>query len=169
MKKGLIVFGILLVISIIGFLYFRNTEKEVKIDTEDSDYIYINAEKESRNIKEEEKKPFIEINMNNYLDKYQENERVVFFIGRDSCQYCQIVIPILQKISKEKDIDIYYLNTDSFTEEDKETLQNSNEYFSSSFKVPLLFITKKEEILDKTNGILDTDHYLKFLKDNSII
>ena len=170
-KKNIgITLGIILVLVALIVISSVITPKgENNSLSEDAKSIYDNAVKESESITANERKDYIEIDMNIYLEKYKQEEASFVLVGRDSCQYCQIAEPILQKISKEYNFDIYYLNTDHFTQEDKEMLLDSNEFFEGGFGTPLVLLIEKETIKAHVDGLLDYSNYVAFLKEYSFI
>ena len=98
----------------------------------------------------------------------QENNNVII-ITRTGCKYCEIAKPLLQKIAKEYDLNIYDLNTANFTEEDKDNFLASNEVFQESFGTPYLMIVNNESMIANQQGVTDYEHYVIFLKENQII
>ena len=167
-KKILIVIGIIVLVVLL-IISFNIEEKDTSVVSENPDVILSNAEKESTEVKENEKKKLEEINLDKYIEYYEGNQKSVVLIARPTCHYCQIAEPIIQKISKEKDIVINYLNTDNFTEEDQTRFKESNEEFKEGFGTPMLLIIGDNEIKDMVDGLTDKYHYIKFLEDNGII
>ena len=76
---------------------------------------------------------------------------------------------ILQKLAKEYQLDIYYLNTEEVNKEDQEKFINSNELFQSNFGTPFLVIVKQGKIIEHVAGAVDTNHYLQAFKKSGII
>ena len=66
-------------------------------------------------------------------------------------------------------IDINYLNTDNFQDEDSQKLINSDSYFSEGFGTPLLLVIGDGSIKDRLDGLSDTKHYIEFLKKNGYV
>ncbi len=174
-KKIFITIGIcLLVITLLSLSFFIDSDNKESADgqlSEDPNTIINNAQKQSANVKENEKKEFTEIKMNNYLEYYSGSEAKIVLIGYPACSYCQIAEPILQNIAYEYNLEINYLNTDNFTEEDKKALSESNEFFSKNegFGTPLVLIVKDKEIVNKVDGLTDYEHYKKFFKSEGLI
>ena len=166
MKKKISIILIILFIVILFVVCFFLTPKT---EDEPSGDILTRAQEESSAILESERKDFEEVNVSSYLEKYRSDELNIVLIGRTTCPYCQIAEPILQKISKEYNLTIFYLNTDYVTQDEKESLLSSDEFFNSSFGTPLLMIVGKEEIVDTLEGLADYDQYISFLKKNEFI
>ena len=162
------------IIALIGLLVLSfiigsdNNDNQI-IESEDPDTIYKNAQIESSTIKESEMKDYINIDMSTYLEKYHQEESSFVLIGRDSCEYCKLAEPILKKLSKDYNFDIHYLNTDTFTIEDRDSLLNSDEFFNESFGTPLILIVGQGKIIGHVDGLTDTSHYIKFLRESNFI
>lgn len=166
-EKILLIVGIILVVGIVIISIFI-TPKEGKEITgsENAEQIIANAMAESEAVKEEEKKDFIEIDVATYMNYYQGSEKKLVLVGRPGCQYCQIAEPILKNIAFEQDLEIYYLNTDNFSEDDQTTFVQSDDYFSGGFGTPLLLSVQNGNILDATEGLTDKAHYEQFFEKN---
>ena len=128
-----------------------------------------NAQEESSVITDEDKKDFESIDVDQYIEFYNGSENKVVFIGRPTCSYCQIADPIVRKINKDYDLNIYYPNTDEFSGDDEATFVKSDEFLEEGYGTPMLFIVSNGEIVDKVDGLTDTAHYIEFLKTNNII
>ena len=137
--------------------------------TSSTDEILNNAQDESSVITDDDKKDFESIDVNEYLDFYNGSENKVIFIGRPTCSYCQIADPIVRKINKDYDLNIYYLNTDEFSGDDETAFVKSDEFLANGYGTPMLFIVSNGGIVDKVDGLTDTAHYIEFLETNKII
>lgn len=168
-KKWLGITGV--VVLVIGLIIISSfiTPNKGESSTENIKEIIYNAQEESEKVKEEEQKEFIEINIDEYLNKYNGEEKTLVLIGRPTCHYCQIAEPILHNIAYNYDITINYLNTDNFQNDDGRKLVESDQFFSEGFGTPLLLVVSNGNINDKINGLTDTKHYKEFLKENGYI
>lgn len=167
-KKTFGIIGIVLVVILLLVSCSIKSDKEEK-SSDDIQTIINNAQKESRNVKEEEQKEFTEINVDEYLNKYNGEEKSIVLIGRPTCHYCQIAEPIIHNIAYKYDLNIFYLNTDNFQDGDSEKLVNSDSFFSSGFGTPLLLVLSNGSINSKVDGLTDTNHYVEFFKSNGFI
>lgn len=167
-KKTFGIIGIVLVVILLIVSCSIKPDKEEK-SKDDIQTIINNAQKESENVKEEEKKEFTEINIDEYLNKYNGEEKSIVLIGRPTCHYCQIAEPILHNIAYKYDLNIYYLNTDNFQDGDSQKLVNSDSFFSEGFGTPLLLVLSNGSINSKVDGLTDTNHYVEFFKSNGFI
>lgn len=165
------VFGIIGVILIVLLLLISSsvTKDKETSSSDDIQTIISNAQEESENVKENEQKEFIDISIDDYLNKYNGEESSLVLIGRPTCHYCQIAEPILHNIAYKYNIDINYLNTDNFQDGDGQKLVESDSFFTNGFGTPLLLVVSNGSINDKQDGLTDTNHYIKFLKKNGYI
>jgi len=168
-KKIGIIIGIILLTALLIASVFITPKGDSNMSSSDSKSVYDRALAESAVVKAEERRPYTDIDVNTYLDKYFEEDKSIILLGRDSCHYCQTAEPILQKISKDFNLEIFYLNTDTFTEQDVNDFISSNEVFQNEFGTPFLFIVHQGKIVDKIDGLVDTTSYIDFLKTNGMI
>lgn len=173
-KKGLKIAGIVIGVLIVLVLAFTVGNKEEKTTTtaelsNNPSDILENAKKESAAVTEKDKKEFPQIDVDTYLEYYNGSEEKLILLARPTCGYCQIAEPILQKMAKDYDITIYYLNTDNFTDESQAKFIQSDELFQSGFGTPLLLIVKEGAIVDKVDGLTDTAHYKEFFTGHGYI
>lgn len=161
------VFGIIGVILIIVLL-IASCSLSPKEESDTTDTLTI-ATKEAASIKEEEKKEFTNINIDEYINAYNGEEKTLVLVARPTCHYCQIVEPILHNIAYKYSININYLDTDDFQEDDFQKFIESNEYFSEGFGTPMLLVVSNGTINDMVDGVTDTKHYIEFLKEYKFI
>lgn len=171
-NKILIISGIVLAVILIVISSMIGTDSNnTKTDkvTEDGQTIVTNAQKESEAVKDDEKKDFTQIDVDKYLEYYAGEENKIVLIARPTCHYCQIAEPILQNISFKYDIEINYLNTDEFSDDDQTKFVNSDETFKDGFGTPFLLVVSNNKIVSSISGLTDEAHYLSFFKSNGFI
>lgn len=167
-KKYYGIVGVLIVVVLLIISFSVNPNKKTS-SSENTKDIITNAQIESESVKEEETKEFTEIRVDDYLSMYNGEETSLILIGRPTCHYCQIAEPILHNIAYKYDININYLNTDNFQDDDSQKLIESDSFFSNGFGTPLLIVVSNGKINDKVDGLTDTKHYVDFLKENGYI
>ncbi len=169
-SKIFLVIGIVLIIGvlIISILVSPNDEDGEKTISNDPDTILDNAKKESKKVKDSEKKDFKIISIDDYFELLQGNDSSIILIGRDGCQYCQIAEPIIHKIAKKYDLDINYLGLDDLEQEDLDRLLNSSDKLSG-VGTPVILIVSNNDVIDKYDGMTDTAHYEEFFEKNNFI
>ena len=140
-----------------------------KSSSTDAETILTNAQNESSAVKDKEKKDFTQINVDKYLEYYAGSENKIVLLARPTCHYCQIAEPIIQNIAYKYDIDINYLNTDNFSDDDQKKFINSDDTFKNGYGTPYLMIVANNKIVDSVDGVTDTNHYEEFFKKNGYI
>ena len=171
-NKILVILGIVLAVILIIICSMVGTDSNnTKTDKvmEDGQTIVTNAQKESEAVKDDEKKEFTQINVDKYLEYYAGEENKIILVARPTCHYCQIAEPILQNISFKYNIEINYLNTDEFSDDDQTKFINSDDTFKDGFGTPFLLIVSNNKIVSSVNGLTDEAHYISFFKTNSFI
>ena len=174
MNNKKMIIGIVAIVCLLTISFFispkdETAKKENNSLSDDANVILTNAQKESESVKETEKKEFVSINVNDYLNYFNSPDQKLVLIGRPTCQYCEIAEPILHNIAFEYNIDIHYLNIDDFSEEDTTNFYHSDESFSEGFGTPTLLSVGNGGIQDKVDGLTDKAHYIEFLKLNKYI
>ena len=171
-KKAIIVtttfLAILLLLLVVATLMGRKVDKVDTINR-DAETIISTAVRESKAVKNNEKKDFTQIDVEKYLELLSKPDNQIVLVARPTCHYCQIAEPIIQNIMYEYDIGLYYLNIDSFDEEDQNNFITSNEYFTNGFGTPMLLCIKEGQIVDMIDGLMDRYGYIEFLKTYGLI
>ena len=167
---GILLVGIVIILLIVASVAGSNKkETNTEKEQENVEVILANAQEESKKITAEEQKQLPEINMDTYLEYYNGEEAKLVLLARPTCGYCQVAEPIIKKIAKDYNIDIAYLNTDNFQENDQEKLMHSDEFFKEGFGTPVLLCVGQGKIIDKVDGLTDTNHYISFFQRNNFI
>ena len=167
-KYGLIGIGVILVILIIVSCVVKVDNKDKELSN-DSEVVLNNAQNESEAVVDSEKGEFTQIDINQYLEMYNGSEKKIVLIARPTCGYCQIAEPIIQNLIYKYNLEINYLNTDNFGDDDDATLVQSDELFSSGYGTPMLLVVGNGSIISNVDGLTDTAHYEQFFKENGFI
>lgn len=165
--KTILIVAFVVIICLIGFFvsssksitYSDGTETATE---EEQNLILEQATKDAGEVSDDERTQPKEISIQDYLDLYKADTYSVVLISRPTCQYCKIATPILENIIYESKVEINYLNSDNFSEEDNKTLISSDDYFESGYGTPLLLIVGKNEIKDQVAGLVDKETYESF-------
>ncbi len=112
---------------------------------------------------------FIKIDVNKFIEILNSSELSLVYIGRPNSKSCAMYLPILENVTKEKKIKVYYLNTDTIdTENEWNALSNSNDLFKKNWFVPATFIVKSNKIIAYKMETMDNEDLLKFLDKNGL-
>lgn len=98
---------------------------------------------------------FIDITIDEYLEKLNGDEKSIIYIARPTCSFCTKQAPILKKIASKYELEIYYLDTTNFYDssiqdytEDGYKLINSSEVYQEGFGTPNTIVVSNGEIID---------------------
>lgn len=141
-----------------------STSKSTETTEQDDTGILQQATKEAGEISDDERTSPNEISIDEYINLYGSSDYSLVLISRPTCQYCKIATPIIENIIYEKNVNINYLNSDNFSEEDNNKLISSDGYFSEGYGTPLLLVVGNNSIKDKIEGLTSKDSYEAFFK-----
>ena len=172
-KKTGIILGILAVVVILVCFLTTNVDgtgkKESIKGATTAEEIMQNAQNEADSVLDDERVSLNSISVDEYLNIYSGDSNALIFVGSDSCPYCAIAKPIIENLAYKYDLDIYFLNSGNFADDDESKFIKSNEYFSSGFGIPMLLYVGNNELINMVDGLTDTEHYVDFLSVNEII
>lgn len=126
-------------------------------------------QQESSSISDDEKKELTDIDVDKFLSLKKKSEASIIYIARPTCSYCQIEEPIMKNIAYKYDIEINYLNTDNFEDDDQSKLVSSDDYFSEGFGTPLILVVKDNSIVEKKEGLTSSKDLIEMFKTNGFI
>ena len=91
---------------------------------------------------------FIEIGALDFQNKINSNDTYIFFVGRDTCPACRSFKPTAIEFSSKEKINIYYVNTTNFSDNDWNIM---NEIANISY-IPTIIISKNNQIIYNEYG-----------------
>ena len=95
-----------------------------------------------------------------YQEKIDNKEHFVVIIERATCSYCQDFMPVAEDFAKDKKVPIYYVDTDTFSEEDWEKFEKSITFFKEagdSWGTPTTVVQAGRETVTSISGVTDED------------
>lgn len=117
-----------------------------------------------------ENNSFVKINVNKYLDVLKSSDLSIIYIGRDSSKSCEAFASVLEEVSVEYSLKVYYLDTDILdTNEEWEKINTSNELFKKDWFVPTLLLTKDNKVLAYKMETMNKNNLVYFLEKNKIL
>lgn len=112
---------------------------------------------------------FVKIDVNRFVGVLNSSELSLVYIGRPNSKSCAMYLPILESVTQEENIKVYYLNTDTIdTEKEWNTLSNSNDIFKKNWFVPATLIVKDKKVVAYKMETMDNEDLLKFLNKNGL-
>lgn len=112
---------------------------------------------------------YIEITYDEYEEKIENDDHFIIVISRKGCKYCELYKPVVEEITDEYEIPIYYLDLLHMTDTQYIKLGTSNDYLmENSWGTPTTLYMHGEEVIDAIGGYVDEEELEDFL-DNYFI
>jgi len=158
----------LILVSVIFVIYFIN------LSSFQSNAAIVEPINETKKVSVEESslfkeylkstKDFEKLSADEVITKTNNNESFFLYFGRATCPYCREFVPKLDKVSKEKNVVITYLDT-----EDTDTdiaIQKLREQYDVEFVPTLINISNQGNNVTVFNANNDSlDEFLDYLVD----
>jgi len=114
-------------------------------------------------------KSYKEISYDELNNKLSNNENFVFVVGQESCHNCVSFKVVMDKIIKEENIKVYYV--DSAKLKDNEELVLTNQFFADRGQIytPVMFVIEGGHLKSKQVGYKNYSVTKEFLIDNGIV
>ena len=112
-----------------------------------------------------------EIGYEDFDRKINSDDKNIFLITKDTCKYCKETMILLNQVSSNNNLDIYYINIVNMDSDLSIKVENKIKSigFSDGFSTPLLIITEKDKIIDYSIGVSTIDFYEEMFKENGLI
>ncbi len=117
-----------------------------------------------------------------YIDKVNSKEYTIAVFGYESCSYCGLYLPVINKIAGDYNLDIYYFDSENYDENElkkiKEldltipaecTLNGKDAEFSGSYPKPMTIITRKGKLEGCIRGYVTEETVLNKLREFKIV
>lgn len=111
------------------------------------------------------------INLNEFNNLLNNNEKNIIVIGKDECKYCDSVTTTLNDIAINYDIKINYLNVgkidSSISLEVEEKLMELN--YNDGFTTPMVIVVENNKLLNYVIGFASEQYFVDIFTENGII
>lgn len=67
---------------------------------------------------EEEIAYIVPENANELIKKIKSKDYTILVIGQNDCNYCQLYIPVFNKVAKDNNLDIYYIDSKTYNQDE---------------------------------------------------
>ena len=105
-----------------------------------------------------------QITYDQYETMVDNDDAFVVIIERAGCSYCTMYMPIVEEVADEKEIPIYYIDTDTLTTDEMNELNNNNSYLKrNNWGTPTTLFMLGNRVLDTISGYTDKENVLAFL------
>lgn len=111
----------------------------------------------------------IKVDYSAYKSKVENNENFIIVIERTGCSYCEMYMPVLEDVTKELSIPVYYIDTAELSEEDYNELNNTNKYLKRNrWGTPTTLLMSGNNVVDSLGGYVEKDSFVKELVNENI-
>lgn len=154
-KSDMILIGAVIVVIIVSIFAMKGTSAKVTIDTP----VTLTGEV-----------GFNEMTYTEYETKMTNEEPFMVVIIQTGCSYCESFEPIVEETANEYNIPIYYLNMSNLTEDEYNSLGESNSYLKrNSWGTPTSLILVGDYVVDSIGGYVEKDSLVEFLEENVVL
>lgn len=90
-----------------------------------------------------------------YQDKIDNKESFVVILSRESCSHCQNFLPVAKSFAEESGVPMYYIDTDTFTQDEWGTFEKSNSFLkknNGNWGTPTTVVLAGNEAVDYIEG-----------------
>lgn len=132
------------VILVFGLVFFISQKQEEKLN------------KQSTN------NYFHEITVDQYNELLSKGTKIVLLLGRPGCSHCVAFKPVITSVANNKEIDVYYLNTDTI-----ETLEAWDSIWGlvEQEGTPTVAVIENNKLVKSTAGEMTSEELIRFLSE----
>ena len=109
-----------------------------------------------------------ELSYAEYQEKIDNNESFVVIIERATCSHCVNFMPVAEAFAKDNNVPMYYVDTDTFSDEDWEGFEKSNTFLkknSGNWGTPTTVVLAGNEAVDYIEGETTSDNLLELYNE----
>lgn len=102
-----------------------------------------------------------ELSYAEYQEKINNNESFVIIIERATCSHCINYMPVAESFAEDNALPMYYIDTDTFTDEDWTSFEKSNSFLkknSGKWGTPTTIVLAGSEAVDYIEGETTADN-----------
>jgi len=107
--------------------------------------------------------------VDDWYNDVSSGNTVLTVIGASFCNHCQEYKPVIKKIAKKNNIDLYFFEIDMLSESDQDKLTNSFKLDGYDGSVPYTFIMKNGTFVAQNTGYQYESLITTFLFENGLI
>jgi len=108
----------------------------------------------------------INITTKEFYEHYNSGEKFVLLLGRPGCSHCVAFKPIVTRVANEKELKVYYLNTDTILSEDDwyfiwELVEQDG--------TPTLAVIQNKALVDSRSGEMTRDDLIYWFTEVGVL
>ena len=96
-----------------------------------------------------------------YQEKIDNDEQFVVIVERATCSHCVTFMPVAEDFAKEEKVPMYYVDTDTFSQEDWEGFEESITFFKDAngeWGTPTTLVQAGHETVSSIEGVTTADN-----------
>ena len=70
-----------------------------------------------------------ELSYSEYVEKIENDEKFVLVIESATCSHCVSYMPVVKKFARGRDVKVYYVDTNNFSEDEWKSFEETNSFF----------------------------------------
>lgn len=105
--------------------------------------------------------------MTDFDKYYNSKERTVIYYASTSCSWCALLSPTLETISKDYDMDYYYVDTSKLGAKQRNEIMEKLEI--EKHATPITVVVENGKVISKQEGYVDGKEYVKFFIEAGMI
>ena len=109
-----------------------------------------------------------ELSYSEYQEKIDNNESFVVIIERTTCSHCVNFMPVAKAFAKDNNVPMYYVDTDTFSDEDWGGFEKSNTFLkknSGNWGTPTTVVLAGNEAVDYIEGETTSEELLELYNE----
>jgi len=168
-KYALYIIVLVLVLNMVVFININNNISKLSGVN--------NIPEEQEEIPEYDVSAFKQVSYSEYEDLISSKGTHVIYIGRDTCGFCAMFIPVMEAAQEKYGFTTNYLDISTVFDFEKNSVINQtaydkmstfNDFFEENFlATPMVVIFKDGKYVDGTMGYQEIDAYSSFLEKNN--
>ena len=110
-----------------------------------------------------------ELSYKEFKEKVDNDEEFVVIIERATCSYCVQFMPIAEDFAKDNKVPMYYVDTDTFSEDEWKEFEKSINFFKEAgddWGTPTTVVLAGKETVDYISGATDAEALEELYEDN---
>ena len=98
------------------------------------------------------------------------SKKIVLYVMQDGCSYCEMFTPIINKVARENNIDVKYINLANMTTaEDQADFYGAHDYFGSGIGTPTTVVAQNGGIFGMIPGYVEEAAVIDFFEKHGYI
>ena len=113
----------------------------------------------------------IDTTVADYFELKKGDVPAIVLFARNGCDWCSKYKPVINKVSFDYNLPIYYVNTQNMTQDEYDSIVIDSPYVSSEggFGTPLTLIVGNNEEIGYIDGYVEYSRVVEVLKEKGLI